>query len=414
MKTRLLLCFFVAVFVFGIKTNNAYATPGGRTLSALPVKTNLYAIAFNSNFIADTIAVVPYLRLQLYKDAINNDDTYIGFGPGFSTKYVVNEDARYMAGQGEEGLCSISGDNVPLAINKLPFPGQQGLTIGLKVSARADGAYSLNMTQEVDIPQVYEIWLRDAYKKDSLDMKLTRTYAFNIIKADTNTYGAKRFSLVIRQAAAPPSLTVQLLTFTAQKANNGAQIDWTTSDEQNATGFTVERSIDKGATFIEIDTIMSGNVGSYSFLDKDPPADEDIYRLKMKDVNGVVTYSEAVTLAYQSLNPTVAAITNNISIYPNPVSSVINMVVNQNGGGTAAGPKQTVNSITPLAQGPSGTPLLYDIKIINITGMVIKATTSPQPSWREDISGLTPGAYIIQVTNNSNKSIVGKSRFVKL
>ena len=413
MKTRLLLCFIVAALVFGIKTNNAYATPGSRTLSALPVKTNIYAIELNSNFFADTIAVVPYLRLQLYKDAINNDDTYIGFGPGFSTKYIVNEDARYMTGQGEDGLCSISSDNVPLAINKLPFPGQQSLAIGLKVSATADGAYSLNMTQEVDIPQVYEVWLMDAYKKDSLDMKLTRTYAFNIIKADTNTYGAKRFSLVIRQAA-PPALTVQLLTFTAQKANNGAQIDWTASDEQNATGFTVERSIDKRATFVEISTIMSSNVGSYSFLDRNPPADEDIYRLKMKDVNGVVTYSEAVTLAYQSLNPTVAAIANNISIYPNPVSSVINMVVNQNDGGTAAGPKQTVSSITPLVPAPSDAPLLYDIKIINITGVVIKATTSQQPSWREDISGLTPGAYIIQVTNNSNKSIVGKSRFVKL
>lgn len=371
----------------------------------------MHTTILNGKFAADTTAVVPYLRLQLYKDAINNDDTYIGFGPGFSTKYVVNEDARYMKGLGEESLCSFSSDNVPLAINKLPFPGQQSLTIGLKVNVTADGTYSLNMTEEVDIPQVYEVWLMDALKGDSLDMKVTKTYAFNVIKSDTNTYGSKRFSLVIRQS---PALMVHLLTFTAQKANNGAQIDWTTSDEQNNTNFTVERSIDGGSTFISIDTLVSSSEGSYTFLDKNPPLMKDLYRVKLQDVNGTITYSEAVTLAYESLNNTVAAATTNISIYPNPASSVINLAVNKSGTiSTAPSSALNDNSINNLASA-SLNASLYDLKIINITGIVVKTTTSSQPNWQEDISGLAPGTYIIQVINNSDKSVVGKSRFVKL
>jgi hypothetical protein len=402
--------------MLGFKNAEAYANPRAWFDHARSLKASMHSVALNRKFITDTIPVVPYLRLQLYKDAINNDDTYIGFGPGFSTKYVVNEDARYMHGQGEESLCSFSSDNVPLAINKLPFPGQQSLTIGLKVGVTADGAYSLNMTQEVDIPQAYEVWLMDAFKKDSLDMKATKTYDFNVIRADTNTYGSKRFSLVIRQAPASPALMVHLLTFTAQKANNGAQIDWTTSDEQNNTNFTVERSIDGGSTFISIDTLVSSSVGSYSFLDRNPPLMKDLYRVKLQDVNGIITYSEAVTLAYESLN-TIAATTNSISIYPNPASSVINLTVNQSGSSsTAAGPSSTqiVNSTNTLVSAPLNGALLYGIKIVNITGVVIKTTTSSQPNWQEDISGLAPGTYIIQVINNGDKSVVGKSRFVKL
>jgi trimeric autotransporter adhesin len=418
LKTRLLLCFIVIALAFGSINANAYSNPRGRIVYALPLKTGTHAAALNNKIITDTIAVVPYLRLQLYKDAINNDDTYIGFGSGFSTKYVVNEDARYMQGQGEESLCSISGDNVPLAINKLPFPGKQSLVIGLKVRVTADGAYSLNMTQEVDIPQIYEVWLMDAYKKDSLDMKLTKTYAFNIVKADTNTYGSKRFSLVVRQTPAPPALTAHLLTFTAQKANNGAQIDWTTSDEQNTTNFTVERSIDSGATFTPIDTLISSSVGSYFFLDKTPPPHKDVYRVKLQDASGTATYSEAITLDYESTistNYTVPAITTHISVYPNPASGVINMEIKQTGdnNSSAGVSRQNINSIASLASTASNT-MLYDVKIINITGMVIRATTSSQPTWQEDISGLMPGTYIIQVTKNSNKSVVGKSRFVKL
>jgi hypothetical protein len=181
----------------------------------------------SSALLSDSTAVLQYMRLQLFKNTINTDDTYIGFSPAYKTQYSAIEDAPYFQGFGQVNLCSFSSDNVPLAINKLPLPGLKSLIIPLKVSAKEGGVYSLNMIDMVAIPKLFEVWLMDAYQKDSLDMRANKTYAFNLNKADTNSYGSKRFSLVIRQN---PELGVHLLDFTATKATGGAQTTWTTEN----------------------------------------------------------------------------------------------------------------------------------------------------------------------------------------
>ncbi|MEO6630510.1 MAG: T9SS type A sorting domain-containing protein, partial [Mucilaginibacter sp.] len=56
----------------------------------------------------------------------------------------------------------------------------------------------------------------------------------------------------------------------------------------------------------------------------------------------------------------------------------------------------------------------YAIKIVNITGSVVKSATSAQPNWQDDVGTLQPGTYIIQVVNNNDKSVVGKTTFVKM
>ncbi len=129
-------------------------------------------------------AIEPHLRLQLAMDGINTDDTYIGFDAAASSKYIFNEDAPSKTGIGKVSLASISSDSVVLAINKLPFPGIVQSAIRLKVIANADGVYKLNMTEIAAISPLFEIWLMDTYKKDSLDMRQNKTYAFNIALAD--------------------------------------------------------------------------------------------------------------------------------------------------------------------------------------------------------------------------------------
>jgi hypothetical protein len=44
----------------------------------------------------------------------------------------------------------------------------------------------------------------------------------------------------------------------------------------------------------------------------------------------------------------------------------------------------------------------------------MKTATTNQQSWATDVSGFIPGTYIIQVVNNGDKSLVGKSTFIKL
>jgi hypothetical protein len=364
-------------------------------------------------FLTDSTPAAPqYLRLQLALDAINTDDTYIGFEANAKTQYVFNEDAPYFPGNGKVNLCSISSDNVQLAINKLPLPGKQSLAIRLNVKASADGAYKLNMTQMVNIPQLYEVWLMDNYTNDSLDMRKYKTYAFNLLKADTNSYGSKRFSLVIRQ---DPELSVHLLNFTATKASNGAQIAWTTENEQNYTNFAIEKSSDGGITFDVLDGFLSSGLGAYSFLDKTPvqtPVTVGAtaqYRLKIEDLNGTISYSDVVTLTYGNLSD--GGTKNPISIYPNPARNTLNLAITQ------ADDSNSLSTESVPVKGASITHTantVYSIKIFSTNGAVVKIATTTQSDWNCDVSNLSPGTYMIQILNDTDKSLVGRSKFIKL
>ena len=262
----------------------------------------------------------------------------------------------------------------------------------------------------INIPRLFKIWLMDTYKKDSLDIRHNASYAFNVDLTDTNSYGKNRFQLVIRQNLA---LGVHLLDFAAKKATNGAQITWKTENEENYTNFTIERSTNNGVTFDVLDGFSSNAMGTYSFLDKNPNLTEDWYRLKLVDLNGTISYSKVVTLMYSNLSNNIA--NNNISVYPNPASSVINLAINQNGNlSSNSTALQAVNSSPGLPGTQSAGTSSYGIKIINVTGSVIKTATSSQVNWHDNVGDLLPGTYIIQVVNNADKSVIGKSTFVKL
>ena len=351
----------------------------------------------------------PIIRFNMTLDSLNNDELLLSFNPSAKTQYVINEDAPKKTGQGRVGFSSSSSDGIPMAINVMPL--QKSQVISLSVYAAKDGVYTIKMSEVKSLPGIYDIWLMDAYKKDSLDIKNNQTYSFNIYHNDAASFGTKRFSLVIRQNQA---LGVHLLNFKATKKVDGAEVVWKTENEENYTNFTVERSTDNGATFDVLGGFVSGSSGTYSFVDKDPLA-TDQYRLKLQDLNGAISYSNVVTLVYGNSANAAAGF---ISVYPNPASGVINLAINKNEG-------NSLNTNLPALQNLSVSPGListqsiaaiqsYSIKIINIAGSVIKTSTSSQIVWQGNVSNLTPGTYIIQVTNNATNRLVGKSTFVKL
>jgi hypothetical protein len=331
-------------------------------------------------------AVTQYLRLNLVQDSINTDGMFVSFKKGTRPQYALGEDAMYKPGTGSVSLSSLSADSVALAVNTQPLPNLAPLIIPLNVSASANGLYQLNLATIKSIPDLFDIWLFDAYNKDSLDFKHNPTYSFNVATSDLASYGPKRFTLVVRQN---PALGIHLLNFTASKATNGAEVVWKTENEQNYTNFTVERSSDGGKTFDVIGGLSSSALGSYSLLDKNPPAAADEYRLKIEDLNGNITYSNIVTLMYA--NPNNRLDISKISVYPNPTRGPVNVTITQNVGNPT-----------------------YNIQIVNNIGGVIKTATSAQPTWQTDVSQLLPGTYFIRVVNSADNSVIGKSAFVKL
>jgi hypothetical protein len=353
------------------------------------------------------------LRLKLVIDTLNYDDIVVAFNSSASAKYNPAEDGFYLPGiNAMESLSSLSDDQVPLSINSLPLPKQTAQVIKLKVTGKVTGLYTLNRTALQAIPEIYEVWLMDSYKKDSLDLRANTTYAFNIDQADTNSFGSNRFQIVIRQNKA---LAMHLLNFAAVKDINAAQITWKTENEENYTNFAVERSTDNGATFSAIGGFTSSALGTYTLTDKNPLNGANEYRLKIEDMNGTISYSDVITLSFG--NGTNLA-SNYINIYPNPASGTINLAISPITAAAAGSNLSALQTaaITPGLPASAGTTetASYQIRIVNITGEVVKTATSTTTNWQANVGGLLPGTYIIQVTNNNDNSLVGKGTFIKM
>jgi hypothetical protein len=112
---------------------------------------------------------------------------------------------------------------------------------------------------------------------------------------------------------------------------------------------------------------------------------------------------------------TVNTIASNINVYPNPVSNTINLTINQNGAAFVTGQSALqANATTPGLSSASGSNSSYSIKIVNITGLIVKTASTTQATWQDSIGTLMPGTYVIQVLNSKDHSVVGKSTFIKL
>ncbi len=342
-----------------------------------------YAAAVNTG------STNPLLKLTMTMDSIHSEETLLAFNPNSKTTFVFNEDAPHKKGEGLIGFSSSSSDNVLMAINSMPLQATQ--TIPLNVYASNNGQYTINMSQLAPLPAIFEVWLKDAYMKDSLDIKNNPVYTFDINNSDANSFGTNRFMLVIRENAA---LMVHLLAFNAAKLATGDNVTWTVENEANYTHFAVQRSTDGGKTFVALDTLLSSSIGSYSYLDRAPEPGADSYRLMLTDLNGLITYSNVVTIMYA--NTTNALTLNNMIVYPNPTTGPMNLAIN-------------VSTSEGSLPSPS-----YHIQITNNLGVVVKSVTSSQPVWQTDMSALLPGTYFITVMNAGNNSMVGKSAFVKL
>jgi trimeric autotransporter adhesin len=162
-----------------------------------PITTALSGPGKENSTNDSTANVNGFLKMQLIKDASNKNQIVIDFNPSAKASYISGEDAPQLQGFGQVSLSSLSSDNVPLTINALPLF-SNGQTIALKVDAKADGSYQLKLDSIHAIPATYQIWLKDNYKKDSLDFRQAANYTFSITKADTASFGSRRFQLIFR------------------------------------------------------------------------------------------------------------------------------------------------------------------------------------------------------------------------
>ena len=174
-------------------------------------------------------------------------------------------------------------------------------------------------------------------------------------------------------------LPINLISFSANKINSTVQLNWQVVSEKNVSFYTVERSND-GITFESLNQLKAFGT-NYAYVDQQPLAGTDFYRLKMIDADGKFTYSKVVAIKMDSRNV-------RLQIFPNPARNILNIQVNG----------FNENAV---------------LQIIDITGRKVKEekiSLNGTTSVSVDINNLSKGTYNLLLKGNS---INEQKKFVK-
>lgn len=167
-------------------------------------------------------------------------------------------------------------------------------------------------------------------------------------------------------------LPVKLTRFTAAKENLNALLSWSTSSEGNSDRFEIEHSVD-GKKWNNIGSVSASNTSSpvdYSFSHLATVHGENIYRLKMIDLDDSFSFSQMKNLYFETVHKVIS--------YPNPASE-----------------RLRINSSD-----------IVDIKFYDLTG---RLALSPAINQEEvDVKDLTQGNYILQVTQKNGSTLKTK------
>lgn len=163
-------------------------------------------------------------------------------------------------------------------------------------------------------------------------------------------------------------LPVTLVSFTAGARENTAELNWVTSEETNSDHFEIQRSND-GKVWKALGNVAAEGESkerkSYTFVDQKPEAGENLYRLKMVDLDGTSALSAIRSLRFESKLES--------SIYPNPVSNELTL------------------KVTSWKQ-------VKTIRIDNLAGLQVYSS-GPVQSGNLDVSKLDEGVYILRITH---------------
>jgi hypothetical protein len=109
------------------------------------------------------------------------------------------------------------------------------------------------------------------------------------------------------------TLPVEFASFHAKRSQAGVLLQWTTTKEENAEKFIVQRSLD-GIHFENLmELSASGNsvvMQHYSFVDQQAPETQAYYRILQKDFTSSSSYSDIRSVA--------SIVSNAVLVYPNP------------------------------------------------------------------------------------------------
>lgn len=177
-------------------------------------------------------------------------------------------------------------------------------------------------------------------------------------------------------------LPVHLINFNAFKENNLVSVSWSTSSEINSDKFEVLKSLD-GLNWVSIGTVKaagnSNTVSNYTFIDVNPVKGIQYYKLKETDLNGDFSMSPIAVVNFNA-----PANIGKVSVYPVPVSNVLNLNV----------------------QNPENNTV--KIVITNSLGVVVCEMNADNNQVQIDMTRFSSGIYTVQTLLEGNVVSVNK------
>ena len=202
---------------------------------------------------------------------------------------------------------------------------------------------------------------------------------FDVDTNDPGSVAPHRFYIVFTPDSPLP---VTITGIKAYPFNTGVNVGWGVSQQINMAGYEIQRATNPG-NFTTIGTVLAaattGQV-DYNFFDPNPAIGTNYYKIKARDVNGVLTYSNTVKVTIGGMPPA-------ITVYPNPV---------------------TGNTFTlQLINVPAGN---YTIILTNSFGQVVytSAISYPGGSGSQLINintRLAPGLYMLKMGSLTTRII---------
>lgn len=188
------------------------------------------------------------------------------------------------------------------------------------------------------------------------------------------------------------TLPISLLSFSGYKDGTRNQLKWTTSTEQNNSGFEVQRSLD-GVNYHPIGFVNSlangGNSSislNYAFTDNNVAGSKQFYRLRQVDFNANSKLSNIVLI--KSDKPAIITIDG---MFPNPATTVVNMLLSS--------PNR--DKVQMVISDMSG-------RIMMQRSLNVETGSNTLPV---DVSALAGGTYIVKMISGGGDVTTGK--FVK-
>ncbi len=205
----------------------------------------------------------------------------------------------------------------------------------------------------------------------------------SVTKNSWVSFNTENFNLAPQSIPLP----IELMSFTGECNQNAINLEWVTASEINNDYFTLERSAD-GLNFVELAKLKGAGTTSlntyYKFSDTENTAGKSwYYRLKQYDFDGESTESKIININCKKNNPSAAT----INIYPNPVNTILNVVINQSAQGKAV------------------------VRIVNVLGQVVYFKEYPVAAGIQqitiDLDYLAPDIYQI-IVDSGNEKLVEK------